>query len=120
MEKELLHILQHSLGLDQYGQGNQYRNHFVAGGDDVRKCRELAALGYMRERQASELSGGSPWFNVTANGMAAVKAESQKPPPEPKLTRGQRRYRDYLKDADCFESFGHWLKYRAHQARHGA
>ncbi|MHB0986236.1 MAG: hypothetical protein ACYC05_11690 [Sulfuricella sp.] len=26
-----LHILQHSLGLDKYGDGNQYRNHFVTG-----------------------------------------------------------------------------------------
>lgn len=59
MNKELLHILQHSLGLNEYGQGNQYRNHFVAGGDDVRKCRELVALGYMRERKDNGLTGGS-------------------------------------------------------------
>ena len=29
MEKELLHILQHSLGLNEYGQGNKYRNPFM-------------------------------------------------------------------------------------------
>lgn len=112
MEKELLHILQHSLGLNKYGQGAQYRNHFVAGGDDVRKCRDLVALGYMRERNDNGLTGGDPCFSVTRNGIDAVGRESQKPPPEPKLTRSQRRYRDYL-DADCCESFGEWLKHAA-------
>ena len=44
-----LQILQHSLGVDQYGRGRQYRDHFAAGGEDVQICQELIALGYMRQ-----------------------------------------------------------------------
>lgn len=42
-----LRILQHSLGLDQYGAGRQYRNHFVTGegSDGFPLCRELVAEG---------------------------------------------------------------------------
>jgi len=62
MDKQLLHILQHSLGLGQYGQGKQYRNHFVAGDDDAEKCRELVGMGFMTEHRASELTGGRSAF----------------------------------------------------------
>lgn len=31
MKASLLNILQHSLGLDEYGRGTPYRNHFVTG-----------------------------------------------------------------------------------------
>lgn len=100
-----LGILQHALGVDQFGLGESYRNHYVGGEED---CRELVALGYMVERAASELTGGDPLFLVTEAGKAAVRAESPKPP---KLTPAQRRYRDFL-DADCGMKFGEWLKYR--------
>ena len=68
MNQEQLHILQHSLGVDQYGQG------------------EI----------------------VTESGKAAVRCESPKPP---KLTRSQKRYREFLNE-DCGASFGEWLKWR--------
>ena len=106
MNPELLHILQHSLGLDRYGQGNQYRNHFVAGGEDVIHCEILVTLGYMREGVRSPITGGGRVFQVTSRGMRAVRRESPDPPP---LTRGQRRYRAYLA-ADCDQPFGEWLK----------
>ena len=48
MSPEQLQILQHSLGVDQYGQGEMYRNHFCAGDADEPICRELVAMGYMR------------------------------------------------------------------------
>ena len=104
MDEALLHILQHSLGLDEYGQGGQYRNHYVAGGDDVTKCQDLVALGYMREREGMppSLTGGSPVFNVTSAGIDAVALESPKPP---KVSRSKQRYRRYLEFGDCFESF---------------
>jgi hypothetical protein len=60
MDPKLLHILQHSLGLDHYGNGRQYRNHYVAGGDAVENCRALVAAGYMEEYRPSALSGGDP------------------------------------------------------------
>lgn len=103
MTREQLHILQHSLGLDEYGQGRMYRNHYVGGEDE---CRPLVAMGYMVERPASELTGGSPCFHVTEAGKAAVRAESPKPP---KLTKAQRRYRAWL-NADSSMGFFEWLK----------
>lgn len=108
MTPEQLQILQHSLGVDQYGQGRMYRNHFCAGGSDVAICRELVALGYMHQHQTTDWL---PYFNcsVTEDGKAAMIRESPKPP---KLTRGQKRYRQFLK-ADTGESFGQWLKDQA-------
>lgn len=102
MTTEQLHILQHSLGVDQYGQGNPYRNHYVGGEMD---CRPLVALGYMAEYPASELTGGHPLFRVTPAGKRAMSAESPAPP---KLTRSQRQYREFL-DADSGLSFMEWL-----------
>lgn len=100
-----LQIIQHSLGVDQYGQGEMYRNHFCAGEGDEAACRELVALGYMRQHPTTEWL---PYFNcsVTNEGKRAMLAESPKPP---KLTRGQKRYRDFL-HADCDRSFIEWLK----------
>lgn len=115
---ELLHILQHSLGLDQYGQGEQYRNHYVAGGNDVIKCRTLVEMGYMVERDMGMLCGGQPAFFVTQEGKAAVDRESPMPP---KLSRSKRRYRVYLRGG-FRETYGKWLKdpfYDDYRREHG-
>lgn len=105
LNQRQLEILQHSLGVDQYGQGEMYRNHFCAGGGDEMICRELVALGYMSTFERSYL----PYYNcrVTESGIAAMLIESPKPP---KLSRSQKRYRAFLK-ADTGESFREWLKY---------
>ncbi len=102
-----LEILQHALGVDQYGRGQMYRNHFCAGGADEDTCRELVALGYMATFTRSYL----PYYNctVTDAGKRAMITESPAPP---KLTRGQQRYRKFL-NADSGESFGDWLKQQA-------
>lgn len=99
-----LQILQHALGVDKYGRGEMYRNHFCAGGDDEVICRELVAMGYMKTFTRSYL----PYYNctVTEEGKAAMLAQSPKPP---KLTRGQKRYREYLR-ADTGLSFIEYLK----------
>lgn len=55
-----LQILQHALGVDEFGRGKQYRNHFCAGGADEVICRELVALGYMREHRWTE---AFPYYN---------------------------------------------------------
>jgi hypothetical protein len=104
---EQLHVLQHSLGVDKYGQGEMYRDHFCAGGEDVPICESLVALGYMRQHRTTE---HMPYYNctVTDAGKAVVLAESPKPP---KLTRSQQRYRAFL-EADCDMSFIEWLKCR--------
>lgn len=101
-----LHILQHSLGLDRYGRGTMYRNHFVAGAKDVASCDALAELGLMTRSEGSVLTGGCPAFFVTEAGKRVAVAISEKPP---KLTRSQRRYQQWL-DADGGMSFGQYLK----------
>lgn len=105
---EQLHILQHALGLDKYGQGEMYRNRFCAGVKDEDICRSLVKIGYMRQHATTELY---PYYNcsVTDAGKEAVRRESPQPP---KFTRGQKRYREFLK-ADSGLSFIEWLKYQA-------
>lgn len=107
-----LEILQHALGLDKYGQGRMYRNHFCAGGDDEQVCRELIALGYMQQHRTTEML---PYFNcsVTEVGKQAVARESPKPP---KMTRSQKRYQAFL-DADSGMKFGEWMKAQTERGR---
>ena len=114
LKRELLHILHHSLGLNEYGQGKQYRNHFVAGGEDVLKCRELVSLGHMQERKDNGLTGGSPWFSVTRQGINAVSQESPKPP---KVSRSKQRYQRFLEYGECFDSFIDYLRWDAEPDR---
>jgi hypothetical protein len=108
MDKKL-HILQHSLGMDQYGRRAWARNQFCTGpgSDDFDCCRELAELGLMFDHGPLELCGGQHIFTVTSAGLAYAVVHSEEPP---KLTRGQKRYREYLAVSDYYDSFGHWLK----------
>lgn len=115
----LLGVLQHSLGLDQYGNGSRYRNHFCAGpgSSDFKLCAQATELGLMVARGPRAITGGDHLFSVTTAGDEFIAQHSPIPP---KLTRGQRRYRAYLAVADCFESFGHWLKWTASQKNLGS
>lgn len=100
-----LHILQHSLGIDQFGQGEQYRNHFVTGegSKDHPDCMALVAAGLMNVRRAIKMFGDMDGFTVTDAGRAYVAEHSPAPP---KLTRGQQRYREWLNVSDATgESF---------------
>lgn len=108
MIKEL-HILQHSLGVDQYGLGVQYRNHFATGEGSVDwpLCNALVDLGHMGVRRAHPLAGNMDCFWVTDAGREWMTANS---PPPPRLSRSQKRYLDFL-DADCFETFGQYLRH---------
>jgi hypothetical protein len=104
MEKELLHILQHSLGVDQYGIGSQYRNHFATGpgGKDFSSCQRLTELGFMEDLGPNRIWGGMHCFVVTDDGKRAVLRYSQA---LPKVSRGKARYQRYLENADMFDSF---------------
>lgn len=108
-EKQL-HILQHSIGADQYGRRRREsdRTHFVtgAGSDDHPHCMALVDAGLMTRRSGSEISGGDDIFNVTAAGIAHVANHSPAPP---RLTASQKRYQQFL-DADCGLRFGEWLR----------
>ena len=108
VRSNLLHILQHSLGVDQYGRGNQYRNYFVTGegSTDFPLCSELVAMGLMQDRGTQSMCGGDHVFHVTEAGKAAVREFSPAPP---KLNRAQRRYQAFLR-ADCGMTFGQYLK----------
>ncbi len=109
-----LGILQHALGLDQYGRGTKYRRYFVTGkgSDDYHTCRELVADGLMEDHGNHRITGGDTLFTVTAAGITFVAINSPKPP---KLTAGQKRYREYLYSDGCGENFGDWLKRRMYE-----
>jgi hypothetical protein len=107
MDPDHLHILQHTLGLDQYGQPpeqrkpcsdddfpNCYRNHYVTQADspDGQKCESLVAQGLMERRSPSAVFGSMTCYYVTLAGYVLVKLES---PPPPKQTRAQRRWQSF-------------------------
>jgi hypothetical protein len=74
MNKKLLGILKHALGISQTDRA--YRNHFVAGGKDVDRCQVLVLEGYMRRVvMHPELTGGDPCFTVTEKGKQAAIAD---------------------------------------------
>jgi hypothetical protein len=115
IDAKALHILQHALGVDQYGRGKRYRNHFVTGNGtvDFPHCMALVDAGLMTRRPGTAISGWDDVFTVTAAGISAMY-EQQIPAP-PKLTRSQQRYQEYI-DADCGETFGEWLRFRREHA----
>ncbi|MBA3053612.1 MAG: hypothetical protein FP826_01445 [Sphingomonadales bacterium] len=104
---ELLEILQHSLGVDCHGQGEMYRDHFVAGPghSDFEICLRAAANGLMTHYENPHIVGGHI-FIVTDAGRDFVREKS---PAALKLTRGQRRYRAFL-NHDSGLNFNDWLK----------
>ncbi|TDX72629.1 hypothetical protein EDE05_12850 [Neorhizobium sp. R1-B] len=118
MDAKQLHILQHSLGLDQYGRGTFYRNRFVTGEGSIDHpiCMELVALGYMKRFQAVELFGGSDAFTVTEEGKRAAVAESPAPP---KLSRSKQRYIDFLA-YDGSMTFMEYIRWRDYRDRRSA
>lgn len=90
MKPEHLHILQHSLGLNQYGRrasdqhvnsddwNGCYRNRFVTGADspDGRLCTEMVELGYMIDHGEQKRLGNGHVFQVTQAGFEAMRAAS--------------------------------------------
>jgi hypothetical protein len=109
MKAEQLHILQHSLGLDEFGRGTMYRSHFVTGegSKDHADCMALVEAGYMGVRKNHPLAGGDDGFWVTESGKRAAIENSPAPP---KLSRGKQRYLDFL-EADNDMSFIEWLRW---------
>lgn len=109
MTPQQLHILQHSLGLDRYGRGTMYRDHFVTGTGSVDHpvCLQLTKLGFMNRRECVKIYGGSDLFRVTEAGKQAAVANSPAPP---KLTRSQQRYQDWV-DADNGMTFKEYLRW---------
>lgn len=101
MTPRQLEILQHALGVDEYGRipkghKSYYRNHFCAGAGDEEDCRSLVALGYMQPFKRAYL----PYYNcfVTPDGIEAMKDSSPEPP---QLSRSQERYLRFLDWSDA-------------------
>jgi hypothetical protein len=113
LTKQQLQFLQHSLGCDQYGRGEMYRNHFVTDetASNGQVCLQLVAMGLMSNDGPRTLCGGMSVFHVTAEGKEQMRLQSPQPPPEKKLTRGERRYLDYIR-ADCGLSFREWMGFK--------
>lgn len=111
-----LHILQHALGMDEYGQGTPYRNHYVmseSDGSDWALCMEHVQAGRMTRHGPSDLYGGatSYCFVVTDAGREYVREHSPTPP---KVSRGRQRCLEWLRISDVRDvSFGEWLKERS-------
>lgn len=116
----LIEILQHSMGLNQYGEGTKYRNHYVTGkGQDLDDCLDAVAKGYMIERTNKvdpSLIGHSRLFCVTKAGEAFISEHSLSRPVSPKIParklRATRKYAAYLrmKDVCGYSSFKDFLK----------
>jgi hypothetical protein len=108
-----LHVLQHALGLNEYGAGTAYRNHFVTSpeSEDGQICERCVALGLMtidHRYSGSPLAGGATLYRVTDAGRESVRRNSPKPP---RKSAGQKRYEQYLNSCSG-ESFGEWLRNR--------
>lgn len=118
MQSDWLHILQHSLGCDEYGQTKQrlridddgcfgyYRNRYVS--DPTPDLVALCEAGLLKDHGPYEVTGGMHYYRVTKEGLRAMKTHSPKPPV---LTRSQRVYREFI-DSDCDWTFGEYLKWR--------
>lgn len=127
---ESLHILQHALGLDDYGRSKHdgrrehqartpartedcYRNRFVLseGGKDWTLCVEHVEAGRMTKHGPSPMFGGERGycFCVTEAGLSYVRERSPKPPKE---SRGKRRWAAFTSARDAYPdlTFPQFLK----------
>lgn len=105
--KEQLHILRHSLGLDDTGRGREYRNHYAiatscSGWPEV---QALIEKGLMKDTGVVPMWGELHGVVVTEAGKEAARQLDSMP----MLTLGQRRWRAWL-HADNGLTFGEWLK----------
>jgi len=117
--KARLQILHHSLGLDEFGRGEMYRNRFVSGPGhyDQPVIDQLVAEGLMAKSDLvhpSLLGPGGLLFYVTEAGIAWVQANSPKPP---RRTKAQERYRRYVEFGDSFNSFLDFCRWDASPER---
>lgn len=108
-----LHILQHSLGLDQYGRGSEYRNRFVTGpgSKDWDDCQTLVSGACMYDHGPMSIAGGMHCFQVTDWGR--LKMQEQNPEP-PKISKAKQRYHEWMAVGECYQdwNFIDWLRYK--------
>lgn len=99
MKKELLRILQHSIGVNQYNVGGG-RNFYGTspGCDDYIKCVELVEMRLMKRNGPKHaIFGDEEFFSVTTKGFDVIAIESDEPPEPEKKTRSKARYMEWLR-----------------------
>lgn len=91
-EKQL-HILRHSLGLDEKGHGREYRNYYCTGksADCFADIKDLEKRGLMFFIHTIN-EGRNEYWGVTKEGRTAALKDVA----YPKLTRSQKRYKEFL------------------------
>lgn len=116
--KQKLQILQHSMGLDQFGRGTKYRNRFVSGPGhhDQSSIDEMVRDGLMAVTNVSPglLGEGGACYHVTRAGEAFIDANSPKPTKKTKSQERGARWREY---GDRFDSFRDFLRWDTHPDR---
>lgn len=126
MKTELLHILQHSLGCDQYGQSKHhgpdegdgcfgyYRNRYVC--DPEPNLTELVELGLMADNGSGPMIGTMHFYSVTEKGLAEMLKHSPAPPKPAKVSKSKARYAAYLSSESLFQDgFFGWLKWKQYR-----
>lgn len=111
MSERILSILQHSLGVDKFGRGTQYREHFVTGEGsiDYPICMEAERLGLMTRHAGNALTGEMDLFLVTDAGRAFVAEHSPRPD---RRQKARDRYSRFLDISDVMPdlTFGDFLR----------
>lgn len=95
----ILPIIQHSLGVDRFGRGRQYRSHFVTGEGSIDHpiCMEAVELGLMTRHPGNSLTDEMDLFLITDAGRAFVAKHSPKPD---RRQRARDRYSRFLDLSD--------------------
>lgn len=98
-------VLFHTLGLD-YGD-ECFRNHFLAG-DGHHDQVHIEGLLRKGHFETGKKANGGTYYHATLE--ASILARELKAAQEPKLTRSQARYRQYLK-CDSSMTFFEWIRH---------
>lgn len=116
LTKKQLHIIQHSLGCDQYGMSDSrgrdehdgclgfYRNRYVCGPRP--EILELVTAGLMVDHGPQSIAGGMHCYSVTPAGVLAMDEQSPSPP---RVSAAKRRWRAFSGVSERYEDFAGYL-----------
>lgn len=110
LSPEHLDLIEHATGRNYTPKHD--RNWLLVDGKDRELCREMVAAGLMTEGKTIDICAGETHFTVTSSGIAAYLRQR----PEKRRSRGQQRYRDWLRE-DSGLRFGEWLSLRHGKAQ---
>lgn len=119
VDKESLGILQHTTGIDRYGDRRDKRNFFgIRPGDgDYDICVKLTKSGHMKNNGSRpEIFGTEVFFSATRLGIDTARSEAEEMPAFKKKTRSQENYAEFA-SFDPGYSFAEWLGVDPEEAR---